>query len=319
MRKFLALLVLFWGASAFAWDGPPQAPGTSLGNLIHPTNYVDGSVFGLFGPTPFSDSHLKMNLVLLDAEKDTVQFNATGQRFHLDEDLPISGSATTAPRDLWTVNFGATYSHKLKNGDDWGLILSGGSASDHLFNSFHEDTISATATYHYEKDKLHSWIFLLNYGTNRPFAPGVPLPGASYIVINPEAHTVISYGMPFFISWAPDSVWSFSALYFIPTLIHAEADARILPTTRVHFGFDWMPQSWLPANRADTDDRLILDQKKFSVGIKPELAEDLFLDFSAGYAFGQELFLAESLFSSGITKTPLSSAPFVQGEIAYKF
>jgi hypothetical protein len=319
--KKLALLALTIGlssATALAWDGPPQTLGAALGNLIRPTSYVDGNIFGLFGNTPYSDSRFRLNIVAFDDDKNTVQLNGLGQRFHLDEDLPLGGTNSTVPRDLWTTNVGATYSHKLEHGD-WGAIVSVGSASDLPFHSLQEDTISVTGTYRHEVDPLHSWIFFLNYATNRAFAPNVPLPGVAYLVVNPDAHTVISWGLPFFIAWQPDKDWSFHALYFIPTLISTQVEYQFHEPLKLHLGFDWMPQTWLPANRPTDTDRLILDQMKLSLGLKSPLGQDAYFDLITGFAFDQQIFEAESLFSSGVTKTSISAAAFVQGEIAYKF
>jgi hypothetical protein len=130
---------------------------------------------------------------------------------------------------------------------------------------------------------------------------------------------VISWGLPFFIAWQPDKDWTFRALYFIPTLVSTEVAYQFHAPLKLHLGFDWMPQAWLPADRPTDTDRLIFDQMKLSIGVKSPLGENAYLDILGGYAFDQQIFEAESLFSSGITKTSISAAPFVQGEVAYKF
>jgi hypothetical protein len=302
-----------------AWDGPSQSPGAGLGSLAKPTNFIDASGMGTWGDSSYTDAHFRMNYVLSQSEVDTVQINAHANRFRLDTGVPIVSSPDPLTvQDLWSVGVGATYSHKMEKGE-WGLIAGFGSNSDVPFNSFHEMSIQVTGTYTMPVDKLHTWIFFLSYANDRAFAPNVPFPGVSYLVVNPEDHLVVSYGLPFFLSWKPNSDWSYKIVYFIPTIINAEIAYKLSEPLKLHLGFDWYPQAWLAAGRSDYRDQVILDQKKASAGIRASFASDWYLDVSGGYAFDQKLFEAENLFATGINKNYLNAGAFVQSELAYRF
>jgi hypothetical protein len=301
-----------------AWDGPAQSPGAGLGSLFKPTNFIDATGLGTWGNNPYIDSRLRLNYILSQTQTDTIQLNARGERFHLDEDLPLASVPSTVPRDLWNVDFGATYSHKMEKGE-WGVIATLGSDSDLPFNSIHEITGTLTGTYTFPTDKLHSWIFFLSYANNRAFAPGIPLPGASYLVIDPINHVEISYGLPFFIAWQPTPDWNYKLVYFLPNIIDAEISYQFFSPFKAHVNFTWLPQTWLPAGRTDYSNTLILDQMKASAGVRVPIASDWYTDFVAGYAFDQVIFEAEELFSTGITKTYLDAGVFAQAEVAYRF
>ena len=304
---------------SWGWDGPAPLPGGGVATLFGPTSFVDGSVQGVLGDTPLNDTRLRGNYVLFQKDKETVQVNARLQRFHLGEDIPLTGSPQPVPDDLWMVDFGASYRHKLDASGDWGVIVEGGSNSDHPFHSIHEVVFQLTGTYRLPVDRRHAWLFFLNYSTARSFAPGIPLPGVAYLSIDPGTRTQILYGLPFFAAWQPTDDWNLSLLYLIPTVIRTKISYRFYGPLKVRVGFDWHPQSWLRADRPDTNRRLIFDQKKATAGLKCPIGEDLVLDLDAGFAFDQKFFEAKSLLSRGVTKTALSDGAFVRAEIAYRF
>jgi hypothetical protein len=323
-RRLFAILILTLLSplsvrAETAWEGPSQSPGAALGNLAKPTNFVDASGFGTWGDNPYTDSRFRMNYVLSQTEADTVQLNAHANRFHLNDEEPLVSSPDSfSARDLWSLGVGATYSHKMDKGE-WGLIGGVGSNSNLPFNSFHETSIQLTGTWRLPEDDLHSWIFFLSYANDRAFAANVPLPGVSYLVIDPANHLLVSYGLPFFLSWKPSDEWSYKLVYFIPTIINAEIAYEFKKPFKLHIGFDWYPQAWLAANRSDYKDQIIFDQKKASLGLRAPFARDWFFDVTGGYAFDQKLFEAESLFSNGINKNYLNAGAFLQTELAFRF
>jgi hypothetical protein len=210
-----------------------------------------------------------------------------------------------------------TYSHKVEKGE-WGLIVELGSDSDLPFNSIHEDTLQLTGTYTHSVDAFHTWIFFLSYSNNRSFAANIPLPGVSYLVIYPPEHLIVSYGIPFFLSWNPETDLNFRLVYFIASA-GAETSYLLNSNFKLHLNYDWITQAWLPANRLAYTDQLILEQMRASGGLRIMPGNNWFIDVSGGYVFDQSMFEAQSVFSSGITKTYLSAGPFFQTELSYKF
>jgi hypothetical protein len=321
--RLFAISILTFISAAQAdsiWEGPSQSPGAGLGNLAKPTNYIDAFGMGTWGDSSYSDSRFRMNYVLSQSATDTWQLNAHVERFRLNTSIPVVSSPDSfSAQDLWSVGVGGTYSHKLDSGGEWGVIAGVGSNSDQIFNSIHETSISVTGTWRNPVDATHSWLFFLSYANDRAFAPNVPLPGVSYLVIDPANHLLISYGLPFFFSWKPNDDWSYRIVYFMPTSIDAEIAYSLTSRLKTHINFDWFPQAWSPANRSDTKDQIILDQKKASLGLRASIASDWFLDVTGGYAFDQKLFEAEQLFATGINKNYLTAGAFLQAELALKF
>jgi hypothetical protein len=323
MRRWLFLVLmfslLFVSALSWGWDGPPQEPGAVVAGLFRPTNFLDGSLQGVLGNTPLTDSRFRANYVLLKGDRDTVQANARIQRFHLGEDLPLAGSPVPVPHNLWTMDAGLGYMHRLESGGDLGLNVSGGSNSDRPFNSRHELNLSVTGLYRLPVDPLHAWIFSLSYAVARSFAGGRPFPGIAYFVRNPDANIQMLIGIPTLIAWQPTADWNFRLLYIFPTHMSAEASYRFYSSFKAHVGFDWLSQAWLRADRPDPGNRLIFDQKKATAGVRFPIGEDFMLDLFGGYAFDQKIFEARSIFAHNVTKTDLAPGTFLEAEVGYRF
>jgi hypothetical protein len=330
-KKHFVIVALSFGSSipcgvAYGWDGPPELPGVGASNLLKPASYLDADFNGFIGSQPYDSSTARGNFVLSEDEKDTWQANFKLQNFHFEETLPLAienGTEGTVPTNLWTADFGLSYSHKLESDPssstpprEWGLNLTAGSESNVLFNSYHELTLSVTGTYRLPTDMFHGWMFFLNESTNRPFLPGVPLPGVGYYSISPTNHTQLFLGIPFFFGWQPTGDWNLFVTYFIPTSMHAGVEYKLSPAWKAHADFTWLPQSWLRADRPDESDHLIFDCAQVSAGFKVSITEPLFFNIYGGYAFDQQIFEAQSLTSSGKVVTDLPPGEFVNAEIA---
>lgn len=326
MRRWLFLVLifssLFVSALSWGWDGPSLEPDEfllSMVGLFRPTNFLDGSFQDVLGNTPLTDSRFRANYVLLKGDRDTVQANARVQRFHLGEDLPLAGSPDPVPHDLWTIDAGLGYMHRLDSGGDLGLNVGGGSSSDRPFYSRREINTSVRGIYRLPVDELHAWIFSLRFSVAESFAGGRPFPGIAYSIRDPKAHFQMLIGLPSLLDWEPTPDWNLRLFYMFPTHIRSELSYRFYSSLKAHLGFDWLSQAWLRADRPDPGNRLIFDQKKATAGIKFPLGEAFMLDLFGGYAYDQKIFEARSIRSAGVTKTDLSPATFLEAEVGYRF
>jgi hypothetical protein len=302
-----------------AWDGPPSSVGGGLMGLAKPSTYIDTIFLGSpNGQTPLN-GRIRANTVLSESETDTYQMNFKSEVLQFTSSTPLGASGLNTPTNLWAIDVGGTYKHKIDQTHDWGLILSAGSPSDIPFNSLNEVDGSATATYSWRKDMLHAWIFMLNYSKVRSFAPGIPLPGVGYFEANPGNHTQVFYGLPFFFSWQPEKQLKLSATYFLLTYVNAQAEYKALGGINIYSGFQWSSQSWLRANRSDTNNRIIFDQKRLVVGASTSLSENLFANIFTGQAFDQRITEAASITSQNLNYNYLSAGVIGQAELAYKF
>lgn len=318
-RIFLLTLLGFnsYAFYGWTWEGPPAPIGSGLVNLNRPTTYLESTGSG-FSSVPL-DGRLRGNLVLLESKEDTYQVNFKTELFQLPYSIPLSGSGVNTPTNLWAIDVGGSYRHKVNDSHDYGLILGIGSDSDIPFNSVNEIDYSVTATYHWKKDILHSWLFLLNYSATRSFAPGVPLPGLGYFIMDPENHTQVFYGLPFFFGWEFAKDWQLTANYFLLTTMNTEVNYRLNDKFKIHGGFQWGSQTWLRAWRSDSRNHIIFDQKKIFAGLASSIGENWFLDISTGFVFDERIAEAYSILSQNINYNYLPVSITAQGQLAYKF
>jgi hypothetical protein len=284
--------------------------------MAKPSNYIDGSVTG--GHVP-SDAKIRSNLILSRSNPDTLQVNTRLEMTQFTPATALGGATVNVPTNLLGVDFGGTYNHRLDNKDDWGIISSFGSDSDVPFNSINELDFQVTALYHDLIDPLHSWFFLINYSISRPFLPGIPLPGAGYLIINPENRTQIFIGIPFFAAWQFSPRWNAMFTYFIPYTVSSELDYHVTAQLKVFSKFEWYTQSWLRAFRPDNLNRIIFEQKRVTLGLSQPLGDDYFINFYGGFAFDQQVYEAHSQTASGITSQFLPAGVLGQIELAKTF
>jgi hypothetical protein len=303
-----------------SWVGPPLSLAGGLMATSVPVNYVDGNFLSTFDSSPYTETRGRLNFVLLQNQIYSFQSTVRVQQTALPRNYIFTDPNQTAvPTQLTDVDLSTIFNHKVENGDDWGIFASAGSDSNIPFNSIFEMDWQVTGVYHDKVDALHSWLFFLNYSPTRSFAPGVPLPGVGYLVINPENHTQIFLGLPFFIGWQPSSEWNLSLSYFIPTSIDVEASRKISAESKIHFNFQWANELWLIANRSDNQQHLILDEKKLVLGLRCSFLENFFADFSGGFIFDQTLLLGHSITDRNMPNIELPPGLLAQVEIAAKF
>lgn len=318
---FVALILS--GFNAQAWDGPASAPGAGLAGLFRPETYIGGSFEQTGGAETITDSRFRANAVVSGGPptmaNELWQVNARYALLQVPSEISLPKSARKVPHELTNVQFGGTYDRNLPDGDNVGAILSVGSESDVAFQSIHEMVFQATGSYRVKSDELHSWIFLLNYSSNRSFAPNIPLPGVAYVAVYPEKRLVVSYGMPFFVSWKMTENLALRFIYFIPYNMNLDLTYGISRAVKVHAGFDWLSQAWLRANRETLADRIIFDRKHVDAGVKVSLGESYYMDTRAGLAFDQRFFEAQSILARDVAERYLPASAFVAVELARKF
>ena len=309
----------FCSSDTLAWEGPAQSPGASLSSFFHPATYVAGTLSGTTGETAIQDSHFRGNIVAVNNKKDTLQIIARQKRLQVGQEMGLAGTDQKIPGQLWSMDLGPSYSHRLEGGDSVGFMSSVGSASNIPFHSYREVSLQATGTYLLHTDALHSWVFLLSYNNNGSFAPGIPFPFAAYVSVNPANHTVICYGIPSFIAWKPSEDWSLKMLYILPVTTQAEITYQFLKPFKAHLGFDYAPQIWFRADREDVRRRLFFDQKKASLGVKAVFNDRLYFDLTGSHAYGRRIYESRRYLDRKTPKTNLAPSFQVESELAYRF
>ena len=233
--------------------------------------------------------------------------------------LPQNGALV--PQKLWNASAGAGYTRELGERSRWGATASFGSASDRLFLSWREDQVLASVYYQMPSLDHNSWIFLLNYSNNRPFANNVPLPGVAYVIDAPAHQLNAIIGFPFaFVRWKPQPEWTFSAGLFGGASYFLEASRRIDQRVSAFARFERTPLQWLRAGRSSDTDRLIFDSKSALAGIRAALGRRFSLEASAGRAFDRRFFEARDAgHSGGVTRAALSNATVLQSSLTWRW
>ncbi|MDE2490533.1 MAG: hypothetical protein KGM24_06770 [Elusimicrobia bacterium] len=223
---------------------------------------------------------------------DTWSVSGGAGETSLSRSLAIPGSPLAVPRDLWDVRAGAGFSRGLGDRRGWGASLALGSASDELFHSMRETSLSATARWQLPSGARDSWILLLNYSNNRTFLNGAPLPGAAYVARSADDRLFAVVGFPFVILRVrPDPRTTLSFRLFGGSSYALEA-ARRLGRVSAYARLERAPRQWLVADRSDAKDRLIFDQKAALLGARGRLPLGLAADAALGRTFDRRFYVA---------------------------
>jgi len=206
--------------------------------------------------------------------------------------LPDTGEAV--PSELWDLNFGVTHRQRLSG--DWiiGGNLSISSPSDCPFYGWNEMAVMFNGHLSIPAAGRDSWVFFLNYSTNREFLPHVPIPGVAYFYA-PSRDFNALVGIPLvFLNYSPLDGLDFRAFYFPIHSIYAGCDYHLNQTFGIFASFRWENEQYYRAAREDKDDRLFWYEKRVEVGIKLRATYDLEVTVSGGYSFDRFFFEGES-------------------------
>ncbi len=293
--------------------GGISAQGNSLDYSL---NVVPGQSNG--GPA-MVDNRENARFVVAKTDKDTWSVNQRFGVFTVGDSLSIPGVATV-PGDLYTLEMGGGYSHRLGAGREIGLNANVGSDSDRLFNSIHETAFRVTASYRLPSREKNAWLFFLNYSNNRHFLNNVPLPGVAYSFVSERAHLDGMIGFPFLaLRWQPTEDWTGQLSLFGPRNLTAEVSRRVAATLRGYSLFQWGSPEWMTINRSDTSNRLFFDRKKVGLGLRSPLPYGLLVDVSGGRQFDQHFFINDSSSYKDVPTAGLPPAWYIDIRLAWRF
>lgn len=304
--RFFYALIFIVSHSAFATEPRPQQPRPTAEDELGIIDSISGrGLLQSFGrpaapSLTYSGSYTPQgtktafNIVNLSAdvyrsERDSISLYATGAELHL-ENPPRLPNGAAAPGDLGRAEIGARYSHKLREGHFTGGSLGFGSASDRPFATADSATVSANYFYGFPSGERSIWVLSVFYSNNNPISDLVPIPAFMYMYRT--ENFVGIFGVPFaFVRWRFHELWMFSASMFgaIGGMEMAYGQRR---APQIYSGLRAQQQSYLRAQRANSDDRIRENEKRLYAGVRFRLYENLGLDFQTGYAFDR--FISES-------------------------
>ncbi len=241
-----------------------------------------------------------------------------GQDIRTDAVLPSTGQKF--PQGLWDVRFGPAYRHRFDNGWTAGGLVTVGSASDRLFDSWEETEIQATGYVRIPTTGRNAWIFLLTYSDNREFLNNVPFPGFAYWY-EPSDQFRLLIGFPFTsIQYKPVRDLSLDISYFPIHSIRSRVSYRVLRPLQIYTGFDWRSEGYFRADREDRWDRLFYNEKRVYAGARWNFGKRYFVDLSGGYAFDRFYFEGHNIEDDhNFNRVDVADGPFIslQGGVAF--
>ena len=98
--------------------------------------------------------------------------------------------------------------------------------------------------------------------------------------------------------------------YALLTTVHARAIYRVAPALRVYAAFDMDNESYFPADRLDSRDRLFYYDDRFTGGAQLVLGRHANLDLSGGYVFDRYYFEGRSFRDRNFNRIDVGAGPF---------
>lgn len=224
------------------------------------------------------------------------------------------------PDHLWDLQFGGSYRRKLANGWIAGAGVEIGSQSDEPFASCEEVTVNVLGSLQIPAGQRDSWLFMVQYSNNRPFARHAPIPGVAYQWVPDPKRLRAVIGVPFSSLYAePIDRLYVNLRYLLIRRIHAEVGYRICDPATVYVSFDWDNDRFLRADRGNDDDRLFYYEKRLTAGVRWEVCEGMTVDAFGGYAFDRFFFEGERFDDRDQSRINVADGCFLGINARYRF
>jgi hypothetical protein len=211
------------------------------------------------------------------------------------------------------------YRHRFGSGWIAALDVTVGSPSDKPFASLDEMDINATALLRVPARDRDAWIFFLNYGSNREFWPGIPVPGVGYSYQPSDQLTAVVTTGVVSLTYAPVPPLTLSATYIAVRTVDVRLTYQVARPVRLWVGFDWTNERYLLADREDPKDRLFYYEKRIRAGAIVGLARWAFVDVTVGYTFDRFYFEGEDYGERDRNRVNVGAGPFAQIRLGVRF
>lgn len=195
-----------------------------------------------------------------------------------------------------------------------------GSASDKPFHSGDEVTADITWSIGYPNSPGYAFLFLVNYNNNREYWNRDILLGFSYRGEPEDGRFKLALGFPYSagrVKLTEDL--QLSAEYNFPRTVHLRTDYVVSKNLRFYSGFDWANQRYFLYDRANDAARLFYYEKRVAAGLRWDITENMYLDFSGGFAFDRFFFEGTRYERRNQNRLDLGDGPFVGLQFGLRF
>jgi len=167
----------------------------------------------------------------------------------------------------------------------------------------------------------NGFLFFINLNTNREFLNGIPLPGFEYRYHDKKADNLkLVLGFPYSAArWKVTDNLQINAEYEFPRTVHTSVDYVFDCNVRLYGGFDWSNERFALHDRLEKDDRLFYYEKRLTAGIRWQMRENIFLDFSGGWAFDRFFFEGRGYQDRDDNRLKIGDGPFFGITFGWKF
>jgi hypothetical protein len=322
-------------STASDWGPFPRIPGLRgvrgltgvIGNLmqvnphIGATWYPDQPVSGQPTSLGMVRDYFQFSAPVWSDKEDTLVFSSHLQETSFSTGAILPTTHEDFPSQLWNIWLGVNYFHQFDNGVVGALIVEAGSASDHPFSAWRNDSAAGTALAIIPDGDRNAWIVGLQASTNSQILYNIPIPGAAYMY-NPNDDFQALIGLPYSaINYRPYDKIQLQFLYMLLTTVHARAIYKPTNDWQLYAGFDWSNENYALVNRQASDDRFFYYEKKLLAGWQWFWSKHLALELVGGYAFDR-YFVENNGFTfslSGFNRVNVGSGPFVTLQFDYRF
>jgi hypothetical protein len=184
------------------------------------------------------------------------------------------------------------------------------SASDHPFVSSRDVNLDVFA-FHAFHWKSRFWVLGMDLSDNRGYFNGQPLPLFG-MIYQPNAHTEITFGFPFFRlnAQGKDAKWNFLA-FVTPSTALFNAHRRLNENFQIFMGASLRAWSYMHSKRTNDENRLFFQETALEGGIRYPLSSRVFMINSLGTSFHRKIYEAKRVYSRSGAQQDLNADEFV--------
>lgn len=312
------LCVLALGSTALAQPDMARMFSPRMGNLkfdiaYDGRGYFDQGTSNAGEDMGWVDQDLRLSAPILQNETFEWSVYTGVGALTTSDDVHLPDTRERFPRALYDIRLGTVVRKKFENRWIVGGQFEIGSPSDRPFASIQETEVMANAFLQIPWMRGLSWLFMVNYSSNREFLQHVPIPGVA-LNYRPNRNLHVIAGVPFsMVRWRPEFADAFelSASYFMMRTVHAKISYDLLKQVKLYVGYDWENERYYRHDRYYDRHRLFSYEMRVKTGVRWEITEDIFVDAFGGYVFDRFWFEATDFDDRGRNRIDVSDGMFL--------
>lgn len=297
------------GMGMMGGGGGDGGPGYFL--LFQPQASVSGQSTEL----GFLRQQLRIGAPLYKDEQNMLLLNGSVQNHLFQGSAVFPQSGEAFPEQLWNIRLGPTYIRKLNDGWVFGLISTVNIASDAPFEHGRDVNANFISFLKVPARENDAWLFSIFYSPLSEIA--FPIPGIAY-QWRPNDEWNINLGIPFSLSYRP-GCWSFDFNWMPVRNFRAQAAYQITDALQIYSRYQWANDSWFLESRTEDRDRLFYYEMTLTAGLRYQLADRLFAELGAGYAFDRFFFQGRRFDDRDNERIDLASGLLIQAGLSMRF